>query len=92
MAAFAFTLASIKFFAVYFIIIGVLIYLWWDLWHSNIKNAKYSGKKTETFFMYCLGPVNKARMFCNWFVVIVFLFNIFRLICTIIFGFAPPVA
>ena len=93
MASFAF--ASIQSLVAMFAFYIVLAIAWAVLWHFVKQEKTHDGKKRYSNFLnWWLGKENPsaASMALNWVVVLLFFFNIFRLICTLIFGFTPPAA
>lgn len=93
MASFSF--ASIQSLVAMFAFYIVLAIAWAVLWHFVQQEKTRDGKKRySNFWNWWLGKENPSTpsMVLNWMVVILFFFNVFRLICTLIFGFAPPAA
>ena len=90
-----FTFASIQLLVATFASYIVLAIAWAVLWHFVKQEKTCDGKRRySNFWNWWLSTENpsKLSMVLNWMVVMLFFFNVFRLICTLIFGFAPPAA
>ena len=74
----------------YFPLLAFVMCLWIPLWNNSKHEKDASGRlKYPSFWRYWFWDVNMFSRFCNWYVAAVFVINIGRLICTIIYGFAP---
>lgn len=91
MAQFAFTQANLPFEILYFACTIIIAFGWWILWKTRIVNTSSSNgkRKYTSFWRWWFCDINLFSRFGNIFVFVVLLYNIFRLICTLIFGFAP---
>lgn len=75
--------------------VGLYIFLgfaWGILWHFSKEAVSPTGRKRfSNFWRWWLGPDNPSLISCilNWVVLGFFIFNLFRIICTIIYGFCP---
>ena len=91
MANFAFSAPYLIFYIIYFILIILCGIFWYGAWRRECKRAARNSFKAPapSWIAYFFYPEDKYCAFLNWVTFLIFLFNVFRLICTIIFGFAP---
>lgn len=91
MANFAFSASYLIFYIIYFILAILCGIFWHYAWRKECERAARNGAKApaHSWIAYFFYPGDKWCALMNWVTFLIFLFNVFRLICTIIFGFAP---
>ena len=90
MARFAFASQT----AMLWIIIGyaAIIAAWAILWHFVSKETDSDGRKRySSFWRWWIGKDNSSTVsaFLNLFALFFFCWNVFRIICTILYGYCP---
>lgn len=89
MASFAFTQQVMIWMSVYFAAMLVIFALFFFLWKRQADDVPIGRKRNidDNFFVWFF--FNSQTAWVNWAIVIIFLFNVYRLIATIIYGYSP---
>ena len=82
--------SSLIFFLAYFVIMILLGLLRYCMWRRAQQEDTWNGKLAHpSFWKWVLYEEGGFSVYLNWFCLLVFIFNIIRVIVTIFNGFAP---